>query len=121
MSIDLKDNDPMRSKAVLPIAEGKCPPEINPETGEWYYPEPGKKRTAKRMVCGIDVDEVLHGLQCCKTYGECGKCPYKDNSKEGCNRNRLMRESYTVIDKMTETIYRYREAMHDISEILDRT
>ena len=104
----------------LPILEGKCPPEIDPETGKGYYPEPGTKKPAQRLICGIDVDEVLLGLQCCKTYGDCGKCPYKDNSSEGCNRNRLMRETYTVIDKLLEKIELYREKEKSIQEILDK-
>lgn len=104
----------------LPILEGKCPPEIDPKTGKGYYPEPGTKKPAQRLICGIDVDEVLLGLQCCKSYGDCGKCPYKDNSPDGCNRNRLIRETSTVIDNLVRKVYHYREMMHDIEEILER-
>ena len=106
-------------KTTLPILEGKCPPERNPETGEMYYPEPGTKSSGNRMINGIDVDELLDGLQCCKSYGDCGKCPYKDNSQEGCNRNRMIRETITVINKLTEKIDEYRKMTRDIFEILE--
>lgn len=103
-----------------PIVEGKCPPEINPETGQWYYPEPGTKRTAKRLINGIDVDEVLAGLQCCKALGKCGQCPYANDSPQGCDKDRLDREAYAVIEKMAKRIDEYRKMTRDIFEILER-
>lgn len=47
----------------------------------------------------IDREKVIKGLECCKTFGDCSKCPY-DGTEQNCNSMR--REALTLIKELIE-------------------
>ena len=47
----------------------------------------------------IDREKVIKGLECCKTYATCNKCPY-NGEEQNCNS--LRREALTLIKELIE-------------------
>ena len=54
----------------------------------------------------IDKEKVIKGLECCKTYATCNKCPY-NGEEQNCNSLRrealaLIKEQEQLIDNITK-------------------
>ena len=54
-----------------------------------------------------DFETVIKGLECCKTYATCNKCPYNGEER---NCNSLRREALTLLKEQQRIIEQYRKA-----------